>query len=170
MEAESGMRLSLPNPGATDALGVAMAATRPSRAVVYLHGDLGAGKSTLARSLLRALGVRGPIRSPTYTLIEPYRLDGGDEAVHLDLYRIAAADELEFLGLDSLAAQAALWLVEWPEHGGKALPRADLRVHLDVEGEGRGAVLEGLSEVGLDWLDRMRSDPNLAHFPAVNSR
>jgi len=164
------MRLSLPNPEATDALGMVMAATRPSHAVVYLHGDLGAGKSTLARALLRALGVQGPVRSPTYTLIEPYRLDGGDEAVHLDLYRIAAADELEFLGLDSLAAQAALWLVEWPEHGGKALPEADLRVHLEVEGEGRGAVLEGLSEVGVGWVDRLASNPNLAHFPVVNSR
>jgi len=164
------MRLSLPDPVATDALGAAMAATRPSRAVVYLHGDLGAGKSTLARALLRALGVKGPIRSPTYTLIEPYRLDGGDEAVHLDLYRIAAADELEFLGLDSLAGQAGLWLVEWPEHGGKALPLADLRVHLAVEEDGRAAELEGLSKVGLEWLDRLRSDPNLAHFPAVDSR
>jgi tRNA threonylcarbamoyl adenosine modification protein YjeE len=170
MEAEAGMRLNLPNPAATDALGRALAATRPSRAVVYLHGDLGAGKSTLARALLRALGVKGPIRSPTYTLIEPYRLDGCEEAVHLDLYRIAAADELEFLGLDSLAAQAGLWLVEWPEHGGKALPQADLRVHLEVEGNGRGAALEGLSEEGLDWLDRVRFDPNLAHFPVVDSR
>ena len=164
------MRLILPNPEATDALGAALAATRPPRAVVYLHGDLGAGKSTLARALLRALGVRGAIRSPTYTLIEPYRLDCGDEAVHLDLYRIATADELEFLGLDSLAAQAALWLVEWPERGGKALPQADLHVHLEVAGDGRMAVLDGLSDTGREWLERLHSDPNLAHFPAVNSR
>jgi tRNA threonylcarbamoyladenosine biosynthesis protein TsaE len=164
------MRLTLPTPAATDTLGAALAVTRPSKAVVYLHGDLGAGKSTLARALLRALGVRGAIRSPTYTLIEPYRLDGGDEAVHLDLYRIAAADELEFLGLDSLAAQAALWLVEWPERGGRALPQADLHVHLEVAGDGRMAVLNGLSGEGLDWLERLRSDPNLAHFPVVNSR
>ncbi len=164
------MRLILPNPEATDALGMALAATRPRRAVVYLHGQLGAGKSTLARALLRALGVRGAIRSPTYTLIEPYRLDHGDEAVHLDLYRIAAADELEFLGLDSLAGQAALWLVEWPERGGKALPEADLHVYLEVSNDGRMAVLEDTSGMGLGWLERVRSDPNLAHFPAVNSR
>ena len=164
------MRLKLPDVAATEALGAALAATRPGRAVVYLHGDLGAGKSTLARALLRALGVRGAIRSPTYTLIEPYRLDGGDDAVHLDLYRIAAAEELEFLGLDELAAQAVLWLVEWPEHGGKALPQADLRVDLAVEGEGRSAILEGRTVQGLDWLEQALSEANLAHFPVVNSR
>ena len=164
------MRLNLPDVAATEALGAALGARRPSRAVVYLHGDLGAGKSTLARALLRALGVRGTIRSPTYTLIEPYRLNGGDEAVHLDLYRIAAADELEFLGLDALTAHAALWLVEWPERGGKALPQADLRIDLAVDGDGRVAVLEGTSPNGLDWLERVRLDLNLPHFPAVNSR
>ena len=164
------MHLNLPDVAATEALGAALAATRPAHAVVHLHGDLGAGKSTLARALLRTLGVRGAIRSPTYTLIEPYRLDGGDEAVHLDLYRIATADELEFLGLDDLAAQAALWLVEWPERGGKALPQADVRVDLAVAGEGRSAILEGRTGQGQDWLDRAVLDANLAHLSAVDSR
>ncbi len=164
------MRLTLPTPEATGVLGTALAATRPSRAVVYLHGDLGAGKSTLARAVLRALGVSGSIRSPTYTLIEPYRLGGGDEAVHLDLYRIAQVDELEFLGLDALAEQAALWLVEWPERGGKALPDADLALHLEVAGDARTVLVEGLSEAGMAWLGRVESDPNLAYFPPVDSR
>lgn len=164
------MRLTLPDVAATEALGAALAASRPPRAVVYLHGDLGAGKSTLARAMLRALGVSGAIRSPTYTLIEPYRLGNGDEALHLDLYRIAAVGELEFLGLDALAEQAALWLVEWPEHGGKALPQADLRVDLAVAGDGRSVLLEGTSAAGLAWLERVQSDPHLAHLPAVNSR
>lgn len=167
---EPTMRLFLADPEATDALGAALAATRPPRAVVHLHGDLGAGKSTLARALLRALGVRGAIRSPTYTLIEPYRLADGDEAVHLDLYRIAAAGELDFLGLDALAAQAALWLIEWPERGGDALPRADLRVRLEAEGDGRAAELEARSPVAREWLRRLAEIPNLAHFPSVNSR
>ncbi len=137
---------------------------------MYLHGDLGAGKSTLARAVLRALGVRGAIRSPTYTLIEPYQLDSGDEALHLDLYRIAAVAELEFLGLDALAEQASLWLVEWPERGGKALPQADLRVDLAVAGDGRDAFVYGATAIGMAWLGRARSDPHLAHFPAVDSR
>ena len=169
------MRLNLPDPNATDALGAALAASRPLRAVLYLHGDLGAGKSTLARAMLRALGVRGAIRSPTYTLIERYTLDNSrldssrldrsrlasgqgdaeDEAVHLDLYRIAATAELEFLGLDDLAAQAALWLIEWPERGGSALPSADLHVRLALAGEGRDAVLESASAIGLLWLQRL---------------
>jgi len=167
---EPPLSLQLADPEATGALGAALAATRPSRAVVYLHGDLGAGKSTLARALLRALGVRGPVRSPTYTLIEPYRLAEGDEAVHLDLYRIAAAGELQFLGLDALAAQAALWLVEWPERGGNALPRADLRVRLAVDGEGRLAELEPASPAGHAWVARLAEMLHLAHFPAVDSR
>ena len=85
----------LPDADATDALGAALARTRPAFAVVHLQGDLGAGKSTLARALLRALGVEGAIRSPTYTLVERYPLPGGGEALHLDLYRIAAAGEGE---------------------------------------------------------------------------
>ncbi|MGI8560202.1 MAG: tRNA (adenosine(37)-N6)-threonylcarbamoyltransferase complex ATPase subunit type 1 TsaE [Luteimonas sp.] len=142
--------LFLPDAAATDALGHALAATQPAHAVVHLHGDLGAGKSTLARAWLRALGVEGPVRSPTYTLVERYALDNGGEALHLDLYRIGDAGELEFLGLDD--AQARLWLVEWPERGLAALPAPVLRVSLAVEGAGRRCRLEGLGEVGGDWL------------------
>lgn len=164
------MQLNLANVEATDALGALLAATRPERAVVHLHGDLGAGKSTLARSLLRTLGVTGAIRSPTYTLIEPYRLADGDEAVHLDLYRIGAADELQFLGLDALAAQASLWLIEWPERGRGALPEADLLVHLEHAGDGRIAVLSAATGEGRAWLDRLETNPSLARVFAVNSR
>ena len=156
------MRLSLPTADATDALGSALAASRPARAVLYLHGDLGAGKSTLARALLRAMGVQGAIRSPTYTLIERYTLGQGDaavDAVHLDLYRIAAAAELEFLGLDDLSAQAALWLIEWPERGGQSLPPADLHIRLALDGEGRDAVLETASPGGVLWLDHLEIEP-----------
>lgn len=147
------MRLWLPHADATDALGHALAATRPAQAALYLQGDLGAGKSTLARALLRALGVTGPIRSPTYTLVERYPLPAGGAAVHLDLYRIADAGELEFLGLDD--AQAALWLIEWPERGGRMLPAADLRILMEVEGAGRGAELGSVSVAGRDWLVRL---------------
>lgn len=135
---------------ATESLGAALAATRPSPAVVHLHGDLGAGKSTLARALLRALGVQGAIRSPTYTLVERYPLAEGGEAWHLDLYRIADAGELEFLGLDG--AEPTLWLVEWPERGAGALPVADLRVELALDGEGRRVRLVPGTEAGRIWV------------------
>jgi tRNA threonylcarbamoyladenosine biosynthesis protein TsaE len=120
--------------------------------VVHLHGDLGAGKSTLARAWLRRLGVAGAIRSPTYTLVERYPLAGGGEAVHLDLYRIGDAGELEFLGLDD--CDPRLWLVEWPERGAAALPAADLAITLAVEGDGRRCRLAAGSAVGAEWLDR----------------
>ena len=148
------MSLNLPDAEATEALGRALAQSRPASAVVFLHGDLGTGKSTLARALLRELGVQGAIRSPTYTLVERYPVEGG-EAWHLDLYRIGDAGELDFLGLDEAAA--TLWLVEWPERGAAALPSPDLRVSLAVAGQGRSAVLEGGTPVGRDWLDRLRA-------------
>ena len=145
----------LPDARSTEALAEALAQTLPERAVIYLHGQLGAGKSTLARALLRALDVTGPIKSPTYALVERYPLGNNEtEAVHLDLYRIAGAGELEFLGLGDLAA-ARLWLVEWPEKGGKALPAADLQIHLTVEGEGRRAELLANSQSARDWLVRL---------------
>ena len=143
----------LSDPVATEALAAALAATQPPRAVVFLEGDLGAGKSSLARAWLRARGVHGAIKSPTYTLVERYPLPAG-EAAHLDLYRLAGAAELDFLGLDELAAEAALWLVEWPERGQGALPAPDLRVRLAVEDAGRRARLEATSPAGQAWLAR----------------
>lgn len=135
--------------GETEALARALAGSRPAIAVLHLAGDLGAGKSTLARALLRGLGVQGPIRSPTYTLVERYAVPGG-EAWHLDLYRIADPGELEFLGLDP--ADATLWLVEWPDRGIGGLPAADLRVQLDHAATGRQATLTACSPAGDAWL------------------
>lgn len=143
------MQIQLPQSDATEALGRALAATRPAQAIVHLQGDLGAGKSTLARALLRALGVEGAIRSPTYTLVERYPVPGG-EAWHLDLYRIGDVGELDFLGLDE--AVATLWLVEWPERAGTALPRADLLVQLLTVGHGRHAALSAGTAAGERWL------------------
>lgn len=152
------MQLRLADSDATEALGRALAATRPAQAVVHLQGDLGAGKSTLARALLRALGVLGAIRSPTYTLVERYSIPGG-EAWHLDLYRIGDAAELDFLGLDD--ASATLWLVEWPEKAGLALPAADLRVELVTQGQGRSARLVAGSSIGEQWLGHLAAMPEL---------
>ena len=147
---------------ATETLGRTLAAVRPASAVVYLHGELGAGKSTLARALLRALGVTGPIRSPTYALIERYLLGNDEEAWHLDLYRIGHAEELDFLGLDE--GGACLWLVEWPAHGAGVLPPVDLDVELAIAGEGRSVRLLGRSETGRGWLTRLEQKIELQSF------
>ena len=146
----------LPDAAATETLGARLAQTLPERAVIQLHGDLGAGKSTLARALLRALGVTGTIRSPTYTLVEQYALPAGGLALHLDLYRIGHPGELEFLGLDP--AEARLWLVEWPQRGAGALPAADLALALAIDGDGRCCTLSPLTPVAQRWLADLQGD------------
>jgi len=143
---------------ATERLGRALACSLPAdgSAVVFLEGDLGAGKTTLARALLRGLGVEGPIRSPTYTLVERYRFAADGECAHLDLYRIADPEELDYLALDELAASARLWLVEWPQRGAGRLPQADLVVALAVVGDAREAHLHAQSKIGKWWLVQFR--------------
>ena len=144
----------LPDASATDAIAARFAATLPPASVMlHLQGDLGAGKSSFARALLRALGIQGPIRSPTYTLVERYPLTEGREALHLDLYRIGDPGELEFLGIDHDAV--ALWLVEWPERGASALPAPDLRLSLAIEGEGRRLQVTANTAIGQAWVDRV---------------
>lgn len=157
----------LPDMHATEVLGRALAATRPAHGVVHLQGDLGAGKSTLARAMLRALGVTGAIRSPTYTLVERYPLAGGGEALHLDLYRIGDVGELEFLGLDGV--DAALWLVEWPERSGAHLPAPDVRIALALEGVGRSVELTALSDAGKQWCKAIVQEWPVASDSCVQS-
>ena len=111
-------------------LGVSPARGAPCR-IVTLSGDLGAGKSTFARGVLRALGVTGAIKSPSYTLLETYPL-AAVTAVHLDLYRLKDPSELEYLGLADYHRPGHLWLVEWPEHGGNRIPRADLNFEFTI--------------------------------------
>jgi len=156
-------RLMLADEEQTARLAGLLAATQPGPAVVYLRGDLGAGKSTLARAWLRALGVTGPVRSPTYTLVERYPLASGGEALHLDLYRIGDAGELEFLGLDD--ADAVLWLVEWPERGSGALPPPDLEVALTVLGEGRAGRLRFRTAAGDAWVTALDEQRRLQRLP-----
>ncbi|HUR41334.1 MAG TPA: tRNA (adenosine(37)-N6)-threonylcarbamoyltransferase complex ATPase subunit type 1 TsaE [Verrucomicrobiae bacterium] len=128
----------------TAALGAAIARGLAGRAggVIHLIGPLGAGKTTLARGLLRELGVTGTIRSPTYTLLEPYEI-GGRTLIHLDLYRLNDERELEPLGLRDYPPERCWWLVEWPDRGGARLPSANLRVELLHVPDGRIARLTG---------------------------
>jgi tRNA threonylcarbamoyladenosine biosynthesis protein TsaE len=137
----TGHHWDLPDEVATAALATRLAGALQEGLVIYLHGELGAGKTSFARALLTALGVGERIKSPTYSLIESYQAQGRP-AWHLDLYRIADPGELEWLGLDALSDPAALVLVEWPERGVGALPAPDLIVHLSYAGLGRRARME----------------------------
>lgn len=138
----AGVSLDLPDAAATEALGARLAPLLAGGGLVTLSGELGAGKTSLVRAVLQALGHRGAVRSPTYALAEPYAI-GDLEAWHLDLYRIADPHELEFLGLRDWLRPGVLVLVEWPERAAGWLPSADLEVVLAHDGEGRRAHLSG---------------------------
>lgn len=121
---------------------------RGQTGLVFLHGDLGAGKTTLVRGLLRGLGHQGAVRSPTYTLIEPYET-GEQHIYHLDLYRLGDPEELEYLGLRDLLDGEGLLLVEWPERGAGVLPEPELIIEIEHAPPGR----------------RLRLSPNPAWTP-----
>jgi tRNA threonylcarbamoyladenosine biosynthesis protein TsaE len=143
----------------TEALGRKLAALRPdpdSLAVLYLAGDLGAGKTTFARGFLTALGVAGAIRSPTYTLLELHELEG-TTALHIDLYRLRDPSELEALGLREWARSRCLWLIEWPERGGGRLPSADLTLTFTVGAQAHQIEVLAESDLGKAWLGRLKS-------------
>ena len=132
---------------AQERLGAALAAVCPRPFVVFLEGDLGAGKTTLVRGFLRALGHAGAVRSPTFTLLEPYAFAAGP-VYHLDLYRLADPDELAFLGLRDLLGGQSILLVEWPERGRGELPAPDLRIVIEHLPDGRQVQLLGLTPAG----------------------
>jgi tRNA threonylcarbamoyladenosine biosynthesis protein TsaE len=136
------------------ALARALAGRVHAGGVIYLVGPLGAGKTTFARALLHALGIGTRVKSPTYTLIESYAA-GDLTAHHLDLYRIAAAEEIEWLGLRDLASGAQLWLIEWPERAYGALPAPDLNVELAHATSGRDVTLSAVTPTGESWLDKL---------------
>jgi tRNA threonylcarbamoyladenosine biosynthesis protein TsaE len=146
------IRLQSPSPETTAAIAERMASHCPDSAVVFLEGDLGAGKSVFARAFLQALGVAGSIKSPTYTLLEMYTLAHERDAVHMDLYRIADPDELDYLALDGVFERLGVMLVEWPQRGAGRLPAPDVTVVLAIEGEGRLLDVRANSDRGDTWL------------------
>lgn len=127
--------------------GAQMAAACPSTATVFLYGQLGAGKTTLTRGFLQGLGHLGKVKSPTYTLVEPYEL-AGQTVFHFDLYRLTDPQELEFIGLEDYFRDQAICIVEWPERGASLLPPADLSCYIEQKAEGRQLRLEAGTERG----------------------
>jgi tRNA threonylcarbamoyladenosine biosynthesis protein TsaE len=171
--ADTSLNLRLSDAAATTRLGTALACALPTAgeaaAVLYLRGDLGAGKTTCARSLLYALGVTGIVRSPTYTLVEIHAAREL-ECVHVDLYRLSGASDLEDLGLRDYLGGGHLLLIEWPERGEPVLPPADLDLsfaYRDSDPDtGREAQVRAASDCGKAWLWNLRKDPSLTSYVA----
>ena len=136
---------------ATETLGALLARTLPalerSPLVLHLRGDLGTGKTSLVRGFLRQLGVSGIVRSPTYTLVEPYRA-GAFTCVHVDLYRLRDPVEMEDIGLRDYLSPGTILLIEWPEKGAAGVPSADLVVEMDYAGQGRAAAIKPYTALG----------------------
>jgi len=150
------MSIFLADEAATIALAERLQAVLPKSIqglTLLLEGELGAGKSTFARGLIRAMGQAGPVPSPTYTLVEPYRLAAGT-IYHIDLYRVAAEEELRFLGWNEL--DDGLRLVEWPDRAPGLAESADLKLTLAYSAAGRSARFESLSDTGRHLLDALQ--------------
>lgn len=145
--------MALPDATATESLGAALAAALEPGLVIWLSGDLGAGKTTLARGLLRALGHEGNVKSPTYTLIEPYTVSR-ISLYHFDFYRFTNPDEFLDAGLEEYFHGDGVCLVEWADKALPYVPRPDLEIHLQIEGDGRRACLLAHSERGRKCLTR----------------
>ena len=129
------------------ALGSALADALAGHGAVHINGQLGAGKTTLSRGILRGMGHTGSVKSPTFTLVEPYTIGEG-QVFHFDLYRLVEPDELEYIGVDDYFAADSLCLIEWPEKASGFLPEHDLDIGIDVSGETRNIHIWGRTAHG----------------------
>lgn len=146
-EDDDSLKLPLADEAATLSLGARLATVVRPGMTVWLVGDLGAGKTTLTRGLLRALGYAGRVKSPTYTLVEIYPFSSFN-LYHFDLYRFVDPEEWEDAGFREYFNRQSICLVEWPEKGGAILPPPDLEIRLEVDGDGRRASMRGMTEEG----------------------
>ncbi|MBN9286621.1 MAG: tRNA (adenosine(37)-N6)-threonylcarbamoyltransferase complex ATPase subunit type 1 TsaE [Gammaproteobacteria bacterium 39-13] len=123
--------------------------------IVYLSGELGAGKTTLVRGFLRAINYTGIVKSPTYTLVEPYELNE-KKIYHFDFYRLTSAEELEFMGIRDFFQQGAICLIEWPEKASGGLPTCDLKISIDIVNDSRQVTIEAYSNRGKDVFEKFK--------------
>lgn len=151
----------------TAALGASLARALAPGLTIYLHGDLGAGKTALTRSLLHAAGHAGHVKSPTYTLAEPYAIEIAGrpvELIHFDLYRMGSPEEFLDAGFREYFNQRTVCIIEWPERAETVLPPPDINIFMTISGEsgeGRDVELHALSDQGFQCLERLKFAPNL---------
>ncbi|NWD66185.1 tRNA (adenosine(37)-N6)-threonylcarbamoyltransferase complex ATPase subunit type 1 TsaE [Pseudomonas gingeri] len=146
----SELTLQLPDEEAMVAFGRILAEVTGGVGVIFLEGDLGAGKTTLSRGIIRGLGHVGAVKSPTFTLVEPYEI-GDIRAFHFDLYRLVDPEELEYMGIRDYFDGAALCLVEWPQQGQGFLPKPDLTITISSHNGGRSLYLLSQGARGDSW-------------------
>jgi tRNA threonylcarbamoyladenosine biosynthesis protein TsaE len=151
---QSQVTTSLADETATLSLGAQLASVLSPGLKLYVSGDLGAGKTTLARGLLRALGYRGRVKSPTFTLVELYKFSNLC-LYHFDFYRFDSPDEWEDAGFREVFGSDAVCLVEWPEKAAAALPTPDLKIRLEHTGRGRLARIEAMTEAGRRCVEQL---------------
>lgn len=148
--------LELADENAQVALGEKLGRACEGSGVIFLQGTLGMGKTTLTRGVLAAYGHKGAVKSPTYTLVEPYETETA-RVYHFDLYRLADPEELEYMGIRDYFEEAALCVIEWPDKGSGVLPQPDLEIWLSKKGAGREAQLTAVSAKGAAILAQLRT-------------
>ena len=152
------MKFDLLDEKETEAFGAELWKALPEKCLIFLNGDLGAGKTTLTRGVLRAAGHKGAVKSPTYTLVEEYELETG-KVFHFDLYRVKDPEELEWIGIRDYLDQNCICFIEWPELGQGFIPSPDIELFITTENDGRVLDLKVLSEnlinkIKLHWKNK----------------
>ncbi|MEM8593287.1 MAG: tRNA (adenosine(37)-N6)-threonylcarbamoyltransferase complex ATPase subunit type 1 TsaE [Pseudomonadota bacterium] len=153
-------RVQLENEAATLAIAAQFARALNECTIVYLNGDLGAGKTCFSRGVIHALGFDGRVKSPTFTLVELYELASGRSVFHFDFYRLSDPDEVYYLGIDDYVRDGFVCLMEWPSKAQGCIPQADVVVNLEHAGESRVIELIAVSDVGAYVLERMSRENN----------
>lgn len=155
----SGVTLFLADEAAMVAFGNRIAQVTQGHGVIFLEGDLGAGKTTLSRGIIRGLGHTGAVKSPTFTVVEPYEI-GDIRAFHFDLYRLVDPEELEYMGIRDYFEDDALCLFEWPEKGAGILPKPDLTITISPQASGRSLNLLPQGARGEAWCAALALEIN----------